>query len=324
MNSQEQHTEEQYENATSEQTKQTPSEYLQSVIDLIRENALNSTKIDWEKTTADAMGFCEFAVSTADTYPIIRDLLEKLEDNHSHFKTPQKYKKDKYSTVEENAPMTRKMLESNIAYLNVPYVRGYTDEKNLLYATIIQDHIAALDSLDPVGWIVDLRQNTGGNMWPMLAGLGPLLGEGIHGYMVMNDGDYPWIYRNGSIGMEDFSLITLPDSGYKLSNPDLPVAVLIGSQTMSSGEAVTISFIGKENVKFFGRPTQGLSTVNVSHKLSDGAQIVLTEGIFADSSGKQYGGKIKPDVFVEDKEKTIEKAVEWILDINFHQDNLRN
>jgi len=292
---------------------QTPEEYLQTAIEIIRENALNSDKINWDKALPEAMGFLEFASTTVDTYPIIKNLLKKLEDNHSYFKTPQKYKKDKFSTVEENDPITGKFLESKIAYLNIPYIRGYTDEKNLLYSTIIQDQIAALDSLEPIGWIVDLRENTGGNMWPMLAGLGPLLGEGILGYMSFLDEDISWIYKNGTIGFDENILITLPDSGYVVSNPNLPIAVLIGDQTMSSGEAVTISFICNENAKLFGQPTQGLSTVNVSHKLSDGALIVLTEGIFTDRTGRKYGSEIEPDVLVENDEQTIDKAVEWIL-----------
>ena len=300
------------EDAQADSLIQTPTEYLKSAIELIRENALNSKNIDWEKAIPEAMGFLEFATTTADTYPIIKDLLKRLEDNHSFFKTPRKYKKDKYSTVEENDPVTSKMLVDNIAYINIPYIRGYTDEKNLLYTNIIQDQIAALDSLDPIGWIVDLRENTGGNMWPMLAGLGPLLGEGILGYMCFNDEDISWFYRNGKMGFDDNILIDIPNSGYAVSNSDLPVAVLIGEQTMSSGEAVAISFIGNSKAKFFGHPTKGLSTVNVSHKLSDGALIVLTEGIFADRSGKRYGSKIEPDTFVEDQEKAIKKASQWI------------
>jgi len=40
---------------------------------------------------------------------------------------------------------------------------------------------ASADRDDLIGWIVDLRGNGGGNMWPMLAGVGPVLGEGVVG-----------------------------------------------------------------------------------------------------------------------------------------------
>lgn len=38
------------------------------------------------------------------------------------------------------------------------------------FATAIQSEIRRLLAQRPCGWIVDLRGNRGGNMWPMLAG----------------------------------------------------------------------------------------------------------------------------------------------------------
>ena len=40
----------------------------------------------------------------------------------------------------------------------------------------------------PRGWVVDLRDNTGGNMWPMLAAIAALLPDGVLGYFVLRDG----------------------------------------------------------------------------------------------------------------------------------------
>src|SRR4051812_19494572 len=45
------------------------------------------------------------------------------------------------------------------------------------FATRVQELIRAVDQPPAWGWIVDLRQNGGGLMWPMLARIGPLLGE---------------------------------------------------------------------------------------------------------------------------------------------------
>jgi C-terminal processing protease CtpA/Prc len=36
-----------------------------------------------------------------------------------------------------------------------------------------------MDQGNLAGWIVDLRNNGGGNMWPMLTGIGSILGEGV-------------------------------------------------------------------------------------------------------------------------------------------------
>ena len=57
------------------------------------------------------------------------------------------------------------------------------------YAKTLQDSIRARDRVGLIGWIVDLRGNSGGNMWPMLAGVGPVLGEGVAGVLQPGRGD---------------------------------------------------------------------------------------------------------------------------------------
>lgn len=47
------------------------------------------------------------------------------------------------------------------------------------------------------GWIVDLRQNSGGIVWPMFAVAAPLLGEGKAGSSALPDGtSTPWYVEN--------------------------------------------------------------------------------------------------------------------------------
>ena len=53
----------------------------------------------------------------------------------------------------------------------------------------LQAAVQAQDRAGLVGWIVDLRQNGGGDMWPMLAGVGPVLGDGPAGSFVFPAGD---------------------------------------------------------------------------------------------------------------------------------------
>ena len=80
-----------------------------------------------------------------------------------------------------------------------------------------RDHLA--------GWIVDLRHNRGGNMWPMVAGLGPLLGEGRAGAFVDPDGGATWwgYQDNASIYNGD-RLVTVA-SPYRLRKAHPRVAV---------------------------------------------------------------------------------------------------
>ncbi len=50
------------------------------------------------------------------------------------------------------------------------------------FASLLQREIKELDQNEIDNWIIDLRGNTGGNMYPMYLGLSPILGEGIGGY----------------------------------------------------------------------------------------------------------------------------------------------
>ncbi|AWX44487.1 hypothetical protein HME9304_01489 [Flagellimonas maritima] len=46
--------------------------------------------------------------------------------------------------------------------------------------------LKSIDHKNIKGLILHLRENTGGNCWPILTGLGPLIGDGICGYFVDN------------------------------------------------------------------------------------------------------------------------------------------
>ena len=183
--------------------------------------------------------------------------------------------------------------------------------------------IRQLDGSAPTcGWIVDLRANPGGNMSPMLLGLGPVVGSGVVGYFVDPDSAWTsWYYRAGEAG------INLAPSGfrvsapYELRRPDPPVAVLTGSTTASSGEAIATAFRGRPETRSFGAGTAGLSTGVAGIRLRDGAQIGLATSVFADRTRRVYGGVIEPDQPVggtmrEDPssgDAGVDAAAAWLL-----------
>jgi carboxyl-terminal processing protease len=181
------------------------------------------------------------------------------------------------------------------------------------FADEIQELIRSLDTDQTQGWIVDLSQNTGGNMWPMIAGIGPLLGEGTVGWFIDRDGgQLEWRYESGK-SICNGEVVTACSKQAHEPRRAYPVGVLIGNQTGSSGEALVTAFSGREKTRLFGEETHGLSTGNQSHVLEDGATIYLTEVIFADRNGKRFGGVIKPDVEVpSDLDVLISVATKWL------------
>src|SRR5688500_18114760 len=58
----------------------------------------------------------------------------------------------------------------NLGDVKVGAFSGSTAEA-AAFANAIQNTIRVADRDDLIGWIVDLRGNGGGNMWPMIAGL---------------------------------------------------------------------------------------------------------------------------------------------------------
>ncbi|MDL2345515.1 S41 family peptidase [Deinococcus sp. MIMF12] len=171
-------------------------------------------------------------------------------------------------------------------------------------------------------WVVDLRRNLGGNMWPMLAGIGPLAGEGELGAFVGAEERWAWRYERGAalLGEKVMRRVggpapdTLPDHA--------PVAVLTSPLTASSGEIVTLSFVGRSGTRLFGEATRGLTTSNSLYELPDGAALLLTTARDADRTGRVYSGPIQPDVviltewdeFQTPQDPVLNAALAWLAD----------
>ncbi|HEU0296288.1 MAG TPA: S41 family peptidase [Anaerolineales bacterium] len=285
--------------------------YLSDALDIIQNNALNSDKVDWSKVRAIAVTFENNAKTPADTYDSIRFALEQLGDHHSFFVTPDIVNQDKNSTVENYPAPNGKLIENKIGSVAVFGFNAQAEDEVNKYADHIQNIIIELDKQSVCGWIVDLSENLGGNMYPMIAGLGALIGEGELGSFKSATGQITsWYYRDGQAWEGDMSHARVSHPEILFDPDETPVAVLIGPQTASSGEATAISFRGRPNTRFFGEPSYGLTTGNQGFSLSDGAMIILTVAVELDRTGQEYGGSITPDVLTSNAES---EATDWLL-----------
>jgi C-terminal processing protease CtpA/Prc len=293
--------------------------YLEEALDIMQNKSLHRHSIDWDIIRTSAFEVARHAQTPADTYGAIRYALVRLGDHHSHFLTPESHTQVQEMTANDNPPPRGKLLLDKVGFISIEGFGGFDGEA---YATQIQDLIRELDGHNPCGWIVDLRENTGGNMWPMLAGLGPILGEGKAGTFVDADGQkVDWFYQDGRALLESEIQAEVEGSAYRLTADSPPVAVLTGPSTASSGEAIAVSFRGRPNTRSFGRYTTGLSTANSAFPLPDGALIVLTTAVFADRTGQTYGDRIYPDELVDDVRKFTflmdeaipQPAIDWLM-----------
>lgn len=124
-----------------------------------------------------------------------------------------------------------------------------------MYAEMAQRLIADIDQTALRGWVVDLRRNTGGNMWPMIAGIGPLLGEDAWLAFVTPYVKETAFYREGQAGLLPETVLASVEQPYILRYPRPPVAVLTGPLTSSSGEFTALAFRGRPRTRSFGEAT---------------------------------------------------------------------
>lgn len=175
-------------------------DYLNQVINIMQSNSINRETIDWVNLKTQAFGqLSNNAQTIADTYPGILKAIELLGDNHSFYRTSTGSYLNPNSVSCEGSIFTAPDLPDHIGYVKVSNFSGsVAGPDGIAFAENIQDQIRAADHSGITGWIVDLRANTGGNMWPMIAGVGPILGEGVAGYFVYADElEQPWGFQEG-------------------------------------------------------------------------------------------------------------------------------
>lgn len=286
--------------------------FLDEVLSIMESNSINREDINWESFRNQVKTRAANAQSIADTDAALTLALQLLNDNHSFIRKENGSVLSASTANCQAEEVNAVDIPDNIGYLRVPFFSGSDFQETRNFATDLQSQIRDQDQSALEGWIVDLRGNAGGNMWPMLAGVGPILGEGIAGYFVGPDNSQvPWSYTNGASVLGQNAIVLLP-APYELINPNPKVAVLLDRAVVSSGEAIAVAFEGRENTKSFGSATCGLSTANRGFQLSDGTLLLLTTDYFADRDLNIFGVPIEPDV-PADNENLIDLAVEYIL-----------
>lgn len=308
-----------------------PIDYLNKALTIIQTRGMKSANVDWKSTRQKSLELAAGAKSTSDTYSAINYALSQLGDNHSFLigrngAGTHPYKVSGTKPKIRVRVESKEVLEDDGKRFGFLVVNGLasTNESTAAekYAKSLQQQIAQTSKKNPYGWIVDLRGNTGGNMWPMIVGVGPLIGEGTLGYFQYTKIAIPWFYERGQSGVENRSG---RHTNFKIQESiadcrNTPVAILIDQATASSGEALTISFRGRPNTIFIGQHTRGLSTNNESIKLADGAVLYLTTSGEADRNHVLYESGIAPDITVEqgdvplgDKsDPCIKAALKWL------------
>lgn len=301
----------------------TVRQYVSAAMTAFRTHSVHRTEVDWLSLEDSVVGRAANAQAPAGTWAALTWALRRV-DPHSFLMPPEQMMTSAGVMVPPAAqPMTRRpvgqLLPGDIALLTVP---PHSGRNRPAYVDSLQSQIGALDSAGACGWVLDLRENTGGNMWPMLAGVGPLLGAEVVGSMTNSPPDVGWHYRDGR-SWSGGSTPPADPGGWgsaaprRLSNANAPVALLVGRQTASSGEITLLAFLGRPNVRSFGDSTAGRNSANASVLLRDGATLLVTSAYPRDRLGRRYPLSVGPDELVSSEESAggdapLRHAVAWL------------
>ena len=285
--------------------------YLNELVDYMEANHVNKANINWTEFRANVQQHGKSAAKIADTKETIEYAFELLDDQTSFLITSfgQVLSYGAECSDVDPGEVTGK---TEIGYIKIPPFAG-TGVSAAVFAEKMHGEIRDQDKAEIKGWVVDLRKNTGGNMWPMITGIGPLLGNGTAGYFVDSDGTQTSFgYSSGSAiyNNEPVITVTKPYSSPLLDGAK--IAVLVDQSTTNAAEVVMIAFSGRSQTRTFGSATCGRASGNQTFTLSDRSVLYLTTSFLLDRNQVNKQGSLVPDEIASDPSLVFDQAVNWI------------
>ncbi len=286
--------------------------FLRDFVDILEEYSVRRDSIDWTALRAAVMATGEGALTIEATEDALATGLEMLEDNHSWIRRPdgQFVPYDRAFTCTAPDVVSPTDIPDDVGYLRIGAFSGTVAEEGA-YTSAIQTAMQEQDGDALVGWIIDLRGNGGGNMWPMLAALWPFL-QGTVGHFVDAYDSWAEWYVDGPYSYLDGYPLGEATYPYEPQATDGRVAVLTDQRVASSGEATAVAFRGRPSTRSFGTPTCGVPTGIVTGPLGYGYTLGIATVWMADRDSTRYGTPLAPDEMITDPAAVVTRAIEWI------------
>ena len=189
-------------------------------------------------------------------------------------------------------------------------IYSYFDEKTKTESTkkmtkIIHDFLDKHET-EMIGLIIDFRYHQGGNFWPVITFFNRYLNNSTL-----------FAFSNVKLKKTEKGWMNLENSKIKYNTQylkddknNIPIAVIVGTKTSSSGEFAAALFKGRNNIKFFGNRTAGYLSSNQNFKISKDIEIFLTNKLIT-----TYDGIFNDEEFLNVDKKTDKPITEsklWI------------
>ncbi len=307
--------------------------FVDSSLNIMQSKSLHSKDLNWKIIRDSVHQLVKNAGTYEETFPALQFAFNLLQDKHGwlvlngkNYPNPFMLRDDSRINQATKSVITKpavrsKLLKDRYAYLSIPFFGGQTLSSMNAFAQRIQDSLCKVISPAVKGIIIDLRLNGGGNMYPMIIGISNVIGNGKFTGSVNSMGETEgWLeMKNHTITLLDTMVIKLQKNCGNLEK--LPVAVLIGPATGSSGEQLAIILSLRKKTILIGEPTAGYVTGNNGYLLPGHENgIVLAESYTIDRNGKIYLKDVEPairfnggDNFSDlPGDEKIKEAMKWI------------
>ena len=303
-----------------------------------QETSLYTKNVDWKKVDARFIEISKGRKDTKSLIPALQYLINELGDKHATIRSTKDYQILASYTGPNKSKDNRKpdyvnnvindteakfgcqeyaFSDGTYGHLNIVAIGGNAsvDEE----VEIMQNCIRQLKSTGTNKWIVDLRNNGGGNMNPMLAGMAPLFKDGFIGGSMDANAHLVHKYE-----IKDGNFYDTDRLVYKTKNRIMncftdPVAVLTSKYTTSSGELVAVAFKGRPNTIFIGETTAGYTTGNGYDIITEELAMCISQSYFTDRNLVKYKSTVDVDIeipFIEGTnnmaDKQFNKARTWL------------
>lgn len=257
-----------------------PKAYAEHALESL-DQGYYATGPEWDAERAKVVAAGESAASYDDLYPVLQEATEVAGGKHSFFLTPDEVQAGSASAAAEfTAPTVT--TNDGITTITVPRLGSVSNEQQQQYADAAAHGIRDA-AATTCGWVVDLRDNRGGNMFPMIAGIAPLVPDGPAMTFRSRAGSDQAVHVEGGGAGFGLGPAIKTDVTQKITGQN--IAVLYDDMVASPGEATAMVFRGIDGVRSFGTPTAGYTSANTSVPMPAGGLMVLTQAVYVDRDG---------------------------------------
>ncbi len=279
--------------------------FIDKSLELIEANSIHKENLS--KIKSELYGKSQHLNAIDEIAPLYEEVFKQLNDYHGGLKYNGKtygwnnpnvmnnaYLKDRIKTEKRTFS---KIIDKKIGYIRITGNDDFAFKKVDSLANDIVSHVNTINSNKIKGWIIDLRLNTGGNMYPILLGLKEFIGNNLTfgGFRdAQNKSTGNWKIENGQLLIDGNVLYRKKDLEYFIKT-DIPIVILTSCYTASAGEMTAIAFIGRTNTFIVGEPTANYTTAVQGFRINENSGLNLSTDYVVNRALKVYKSNILPD-----------------------------